>query len=152
MNLVLLALSCPAYIFTNVVTHFLGQLRIVLDQAPPGSGGYLLNWQIEGEAFVDQGGMQVRLLPGSIATAIVNGRRPMLVLFPHNVQRIVAKLPARIGANAQAPPFLRGRLSNTSDARESKVHPEERRQLISHGFDVMIPIIEVDVRCAIDQE
>ena len=62
--------------------------------ANAGASGYLLSWQIAGEACVEQGGMQARLLPGSIA--VVDGRRPMLVSFPHNVQRIVARLPAPV--------------------------------------------------------
>ncbi len=59
-----------------------------------GSGGYLVSWQIEGMACVEQDGQQLTQMPGMVA--IVDGRRPMHVRFPNDVRRIVAKFPARI--------------------------------------------------------
>lgn len=59
-----------------------------------GSGGYLVSWQIEGMACVEQDGQQLTQAPGMVA--IVDGRRPMHVQFPNDVRRIVAKFPARI--------------------------------------------------------
>lgn len=59
-----------------------------------GSGGYLVSWQIEGMACVEQDGQQLTQKPGMVT--IVDGRRPMHVRFPNDVRRIVAKFPARI--------------------------------------------------------
>jgi AraC family transcriptional regulator, positive regulator of tynA and feaB len=59
-----------------------------------GTAGYLVSWQIEGEAQINQGNTRLLQTPGSVA--IVDGRRPMHISFPHDVRRIVAKLPARV--------------------------------------------------------
>ncbi|CAB3741046.1 HTH-type transcriptional activator RhaS [Paraburkholderia sediminicola] len=56
-------------------------------------GGYLVSWQLAGNAHVTQGYMEFEQLPGTLA--IIDGRRPMRVVFPHEVRRIIAKLPAR---------------------------------------------------------
>lgn len=59
-----------------------------------GSSGYLVSWQLEGNACVEQDGQQFVQKPGMVT--IMDGRRPMLVSFPNDVRRIVAKFPARI--------------------------------------------------------
>jgi AraC family transcriptional activator of tynA and feaB len=59
-----------------------------------GVAGYLVSWQIEGDAYIGQGNDQLRQRPGSVA--IIDGRRPMHVAFPNDVRRIIAKLPARL--------------------------------------------------------
>jgi AraC-like DNA-binding protein len=59
-----------------------------------GRAGYLVSWQIEGDALIEQGVTSMRQKPGSVA--IVDGRRPMHISFPSDVRRIVAKLPARV--------------------------------------------------------
>src|SRR5690606_2445023 len=58
-----------------------------------GHGGYLLSWQLEGEAHIELPGSDIHLVPGRIA--IIDSRRPMLVSFASDVKRIVAKLPAK---------------------------------------------------------
>lgn len=60
--------------------------------ANAGGGGYLLSWQLAGEALIEQGPAHIRLRPGEIA--VVDARRPMRVLFNDEVQRIVARIPA----------------------------------------------------------
>lgn len=69
-----------------------------------GAGGYLLSWQMSGEAHIEQGKARIRLAPGGIA--IVDGRQPMHVAFPTEVRRIVARLPAR-ALEERLPGFLR---------------------------------------------
>lgn len=69
-----------------------------------GSAGYLLSWQVAGEAHIEQGKARIRLAPGGIA--IVDGRQPMHVAFPTEVRRIVAKLPAR-AVEERLPGFLK---------------------------------------------
>ncbi|WP_408299631.1 AraC-like ligand-binding domain-containing protein [Paraburkholderia sediminicola] len=58
-----------------------------------GASGYLVSWQIEGEAQVTQEGRQFLLQPGEVA--ILDGRRPMTVRFPGEVRRVIANLPAK---------------------------------------------------------
>ena len=59
-----------------------------------GGAGYLMSWQVQGDACIEQDRTQIRLTPGSLA--IVDGRRPMHISFPQEVRRIVTKLPARL--------------------------------------------------------
>ena len=59
-----------------------------------GAAGYLVSWQIEGEAQVEQGDHRIVQPAGSVA--IADARRAMSVTFPGEVRRIVAKLPARV--------------------------------------------------------
>jgi AraC family transcriptional activator of tynA and feaB len=70
------------------------ELRCGREQlAHSGSAGYLLSWQIEGEALIEQGNTSLRQKPGSVT--VLDGRRPMHISFPCDVRRIVAKMPAR---------------------------------------------------------
>lgn len=57
-----------------------------------GAAGYLVSYQIEGEAQIEQGSQKVTQPAGSIA--IIDSRRAVSVTFPVHVNRIVAKLPA----------------------------------------------------------
>lgn len=59
-----------------------------------GAAGYLVSWQIEGEAQIEQGSRRVIQPAGSVA--VVDARRAMSVTFPVQVRRIVANLPARM--------------------------------------------------------
>jgi len=59
-----------------------------------GSAGYLVSWQLEGEARVEQKGLHVVQRPGEVA--IVDARLPLQVAFPGNVKRLVAKMPADV--------------------------------------------------------
>jgi len=74
--------------------------------ANSGGAGYLLSWQLEGQAFIEQAGMSICLKPGSLA--IVDGRRPMRVGFSQNVRRMVASLPAHAVETA-LPALIAGR-------------------------------------------
>lgn len=67
-----------------------GRSQLADSSAP----GYLVSWQIEGEAHIEHDTQRVIQPAGSIA--IVDARRPMSVTFPVEVRRIVAKLPARM--------------------------------------------------------
>ena len=58
-----------------------------------GRSGYLVSWQLEGDAYLSHGDSRSVLSPGSLA--IVDGRKSMRVRFPGPVHRIVASLPAR---------------------------------------------------------
>lgn len=58
-----------------------------------GASGYLVSWQIEGEAQITQEEQKLVVRPGEVA--IIDGRRPMSVCFPGDVRRVVANLPAR---------------------------------------------------------
>ncbi len=62
--------------------------------ADSGYAGYLLSWQLEGEAHIELPGSNIHLVPGSIA--VIDSRRPMLVSFAGEVKRMVAKLPAKV--------------------------------------------------------
>jgi len=74
--------------------------------ANSGGAGYLLSWQLEGQAVIEQAGTSICLMPGSLA--IVDGRRPMSVLFSQNVRRMVAKLPVHAVETA-LPALVAGR-------------------------------------------
>jgi AraC family transcriptional regulator, positive regulator of tynA and feaB len=58
-----------------------------------GGAGYLLSWQLEGTAYITQGDTRIVLHPGELA--VIDGRLPMAISFPDNVNRIVAKLPVQ---------------------------------------------------------
>lgn len=59
-----------------------------------GAAGYLVSWQLQGEAHIEQGNERVIQPAGSIA--IADARRAMSVTFPGEVRRIVAKMPAGV--------------------------------------------------------
>lgn len=59
-----------------------------------GYSGYLVSWQLSGEARIQQDENRFVLHPYELA--IVDGRREMSVSFPHDVERIVAKFPAHL--------------------------------------------------------
>lgn len=81
--------SCARF---GCTSHELSGRRERLSDA--GAGGYLLGYQLEGVAHVEQGNMHVVLQPGSIA--VIDGRRSMRVSFQQDVRVLVAKLPVRI--------------------------------------------------------
>lgn len=62
--------------------------------AHAGASGYLVSWQLEGEAHIEYGNRRVIQAAGAIAVA--DARRAMSVSFPGEVRRIVAKLPASL--------------------------------------------------------
>lgn len=70
-----------------------------------GAGGYLLSWQLEGDACIEQDGARLHVRPGSVA--LVDARRAMSITFPQDVRRIVAKLPP--GPIEQRLPLLKRR-------------------------------------------
>lgn len=71
------------------------RLRWAREQAADAGGaGYLVSWQLEGEAQIEQGDQRVVQAAGCIA--IADARRAMSVTFPGDVRRIVAKLPAHV--------------------------------------------------------
>lgn len=78
--------------------HFQSKAHRVLGAAEryadAGASGYLLSWQVEGQAHVAQG--NTTLLQEAGTVAIVDGRRAMEVSFPSDVCRVVANLPARV--------------------------------------------------------
>ncbi|WP_423460129.1 helix-turn-helix domain-containing protein [Ottowia sp. VDI28] len=69
--------------------------------------GYLVSWQLEGEAHIEHGTQRLIQPAGSVA--IVDARRPTSVTFPTEVRRIVAKLPARM-LELRMPGLLTSRL------------------------------------------
>lgn len=79
-----------------------------------GGGGYLLSWQIRGDAFIAQNNDQIHLRPGELA--IVDGRRPMTVSFTTDVERIVARLPAKV---------VEGHLASMAKLRNLKLNAND---------------------------
>ncbi|CAN5719951.1 helix-turn-helix domain-containing protein [soil metagenome] len=57
-----------------------------------GGSGYLVSWQLEGNANITVDDERFVLQPGQIA--IIDGRRAMRVHFPGDVTRMVANIPA----------------------------------------------------------
>ncbi len=83
------AISCGAF---RSSAHRLRWGREQLGHS--GGAGYLVSWQIEGEARIEQGSTRVIQSPGSVA--IADGRCAMSITFPSDVRRIIAKLPSRL--------------------------------------------------------
>ncbi len=80
-----------------------GRSQLTDSSAP----GYLVSWQIEGEAHIEHDTQRVIQPAGTVA--IVDARRPTSVTFPVEVRRIVAKLPARM-LELRMPRLLTSRL------------------------------------------
>ena len=123
-----------------------GRSQLADSSAP----GYLVSWQIEGEAHIEHGSQRVIQPAGSVA--IVDARRPTSVTFPTEVRRIVAKLPARM-LELRMPWLLASRLEVfqpsgpfaptlisylTELSRESAaVHPSDMEALVENVCNLL---------------
>jgi AraC family transcriptional activator of tynA and feaB len=79
-----------------------------------GASGYLVSWQIEGEARVTQDDRDFLMQPGMFS--ILDGRRPLTVDFLGDVSRIVTNFPARV-MESRLPSVLR---NHTAGLRPSR--------------------------------
>lgn len=101
-----------------------------------GAAGYLVSWQLEGVAHVEQKGLRVVQRPGEVA--IVDARQPMQIHFPGSVKRMVAKMPADV---------LEERIPRLSRTRAISFRPQGPLSPLLFSHLNELAGISIELRC-----